>query len=461
MLEAFPSYSLQRDWVSAKAQAVDYFIELYVAKGDSGQVAFRKGKLYDISSASNLGFGLRLLSPSGQEGLGFCSEGVCSPEFLEKTFSQAKSSLEHSPRDPFRVGLWDVEHSRASDAKKEDLDIFDATIQTRANKSATTNFLEDLLARLAKKKNISEVLRMGLSLDCEESVLISSAGVFCQETSTTASAGVSLVASDASGIQTYGGGLTGRHFKQILEDMPAVVDKSASIAAGLLGARSVASGSYPVVFDPWVAEEILSLVSDTFCADGVQRGKSPWRGKLGEVVASPLITIVDDGRLARGVASFLYDDEGAATQKTVLVDGGILKSFLYDSYTARRGGTKTSGNASRSFDSAPSPGTWNVYIKKGAKSQKQILKDTKRGIYVVDLMGLHTVDTLSGDFSLGASGFFIEGGELAYPVEKLTIAGNLYDLLKKIDAVGSDLKFHGAVASPTLRVEALQVGGMN
>ena len=455
-----PSYPECQDWVLKKTKGTDSFIELYVSGGTSREVVFRKGKLYDITSASSLGFGLRLLNPQGQEGLGFCSHGACDTKLLEDTFLQAKSSMEHSPCDVFRVGARDAEQFGKDLTHEEDLGIFDKNLETSESRNAAANFSEDLLIRLANKKGVREVLRMGLSLGSQESVLISSAGVYCQEVSTIVSAGVSLVAADASGIQTYGGGMTSRYLKNILKDMPAVADKSANIAVGLLGAKSIASGSYPVVFDPWVAEEILSLVADTFCADGVQRGKSPWKSKLGVVIASPLLTIVDDGRLPAGVASFYFDDEGAATRKTAVVDHGVLLNFLYDGYTARRDGVKTSGNASRSFASAPSPGAWNIYIAPGAKSSEKILEDTPRGIYIVDLMGLHTVDVLSGDFSLGASGFFIEGGEMAYPIEKLTVAGNLYDLLKRIDAVGNDLKFHGSVASPTLRVESLQVGGI-
>jgi len=196
-------------------------------------------------------------------------------------------------------------------------------------------------------------------------------------------------------------------------------------------------------------------------ADQVQRGKSFLAGKQTQAIGSPIVTLIDEPRRLRGVGSALFDAEGLPTQNRTLVEKGILQEYLYDHTTAQRAGKASLANATRaSYKALPEPGTSNFYIQPGLLSQQDLLRDVKRGLYIHNVMGLHTVDTISGDFSLGIMGEFIENGVCAHGVRGVTMGGNLLDLLMNVDAVGSDLVFAGGMGSPTWRIRDISVGGM-
>jgi PmbA protein len=194
-------------------------------------------------------------------------------------------------------------------------------------------------------------------------------------------------------------------------------------------------------------------------ADSVQKGKSPFKGKLGKEVASKLISIVDDGILEKGIATSPVDDEGVPTRKTPVIQAGDLVHFLYDTYAALKDRAASTGNAGRpGFKGSPSCGTTNFYMEPGSLPRRKLLDQT-RGLYLYDVMGLHMADPISGDFSVGAIGSWLENGEFKSGVRGITLAGNLLDLLKNIDAVCDDLTFFGSHGSPTFRAGELSVSG--
>jgi PmbA protein len=238
-----------------------------------------------------------------------------------------------------------------------------------------------------------------------------------------------------------------------------VFEKAADRTIALLGGKTIPSGSVPVIFDPSVACGFLSLISGAVCADSVQKGKSFLAGKLGETVASKKITLIDDGTLEKGLATSPIDDEGIPTQKTVVISEGKLNHFLYDYYSALKDGTLSTGNASRAgFKSSPGCDTTNFYLQANDNPREKIMAET-RGLYLYEVMGLHMADPISGDFSVGAIGAWIENGEFKYGVRGITLAGNLIELLKNVDAVCDDLTFFGSIGSPTIRVQGLTVSG--
>jgi PmbA protein len=225
-----------------------------------------------------------------------------------------------------------------------------------------------------------------------------------------------------------------------------------------LGARKVKTAHVPVVLDPMVAGSILGHIFEGVNGDSVYRGESFLEGKLGEKIAGPNVTIVDDGTMPGGFGTSPFDGEGIPTRRTLVIENGILKSYLLNTYTAKKLGLETTANASRGLAGTPGIGPGNYFLEPGTKTQKQIIADIKDGLYVTEFLG-HGANLVTGDYSRGASGIWIVNGELAYPVEEITVAGNLKDMFCNISEIGSDLEFRGSVASPTIRIDGLTVGG--
>lgn len=181
-------------------------------------------------------------------------------------------------------------------------------------------------------------------------------------------------------------------------------------------------------------------------------------GKLGHKVAGDLVNVIDDGTLPGGFGTSPFDGEGVPTRRTVVIENGELKSYLLNTYTAKKLGLETTANASRGLAGTPGIGPGNYFLQAGSKSPSQIIAGISQGLYVTEFLG-HGVNLVTGDYSRGASGLWISGGELAYPVEEITVAGNLKDIFFNISEIGDDLEFRGAVASPTIRIDGLTVGG--
>jgi PmbA protein len=249
----------------------------------------------------------------------------------------------------------------------------------------------------------------------------------------------------------------GRGMKD-LETPEAVGRTAAERTLRRLGARQVKTAEVPVVFDPETAGELLGTLFAAISGYAVFRNATFLKDGLGSQVASKLVTLLDDGRRVRGLGSRPFDGEGLPTRLNRPIEAGVLRHWLCDSYAARRLGTKPTGSARRGVGSGPGVGASNLYFAPGAETPEAILASTGRGLYVTDLVGFG-VNVVTGDFSQGAVGHWIENGRLAHPVHEVTIAGNLREMLLDVDAVGDDLVFRGASASPTLRVRKMTVSG--
>ncbi len=225
-----------------------------------------------------------------------------------------------------------------------------------------------------------------------------------------------------------------------------------------LGARKVKTARVPVILDPMMARSLLEHIFEAVNGDAIYRGASFLAGKLGEPIAGGNVTVIDDGTLPGGFGSSPFDGEGVPTRRTVVIENGVLNSYLLNSYTARRLGMKTTGNAARGLAGTPGIGAGNFFLQPGTESPQKIISAVQHGLYVTEFLGFG-VNLVTGDFSRGASGMWISGGELAYPVEEITVAGNLKDMLFNISAIGNDLEFRGSVAAPTLRLDGLTVAG--
>ncbi|MGH9579949.1 MAG: TldD/PmbA family protein, partial [Terriglobales bacterium] len=243
-----------------------------------------------------------------------------------------------------------------------------------------------------------------------------------------------------------------------LESPEDVGREAARRALRRLGARKVKTAHVPVVFDPMAGRSLLGSLFEAASGDSIYRSASFLEGRLGEQVAGENVTVVDDGTLPGGFGSAPFDGEGVPKRRTVVVERGVLRSYLLNSYTARKLGLATTGNAARGLAGNPGIGAGNFFLQPGTKTPAEILSAIPEGLYVTELLGFG-VNLVTGDFSRGAGGLWISGGELAFPVEEITVAGNLKEMLKNISEIGSDLEFRGSVACPTLRIDGLTVAG--
>jgi PmbA protein len=225
-----------------------------------------------------------------------------------------------------------------------------------------------------------------------------------------------------------------------------------------LGARKVKTAQVPVVFDPLVATSILQHIFEGVNGDSVYRGASFLAGKLGQKVANDCVSVIDDGSMVGGFGTSPFDGEGISTRRTPVIEKGVLKSYLLNTYTAKKLGLQTTANASRGLAGTPGISPGNFFLQPGRKTPQQIVGGVRLGLYVTEFLG-QGVNLVTGDYSRGASGLWILGGEFAYPVEEITVAGNLKEIFLSITEIGDDLEFRGSVASPTLRIDGLTVGG--
>jgi PmbA protein len=214
----------------------------------------------------------------------------------------------------------------------------------------------------------------------------------------------------------------------------------------------------PVVFDQRTARSLLDNIFEAVHGMSVYRQESFLAGRLGEKVASEQVTVIDDGTLAGLFGSSPFDDEGVPSRRTMVIERGVLKSYLLNTYAARKLGMKTTGNASRGLTGNAGIGHGNLFLQAGVQTPEQIVAGVRDGFYVTELMGFG-VNIVTGDYSRGAAGLWIRGGELAHAVSEVTVAGNLKEMLAGIEAVGSDLEFRGSVAAPTLKIGEMTVGG--
>jgi PmbA protein len=230
-----------------------------------------------------------------------------------------------------------------------------------------------------------------------------------------------------------------------------------------LGARRVPTQRVPIVFAAEVAQSLLGSVFEAASGDAIWRGASFLAGRLGETIAAPSLTIVDDNTMllptgAGGFGTSPFDGEGLPSLRTVVVEGGVLRNYLLNTYTARKLKMKSTHNASRGLAGTPGIGCGNLYLEPGNLSKEKIIGDVQAGLYVTSLMG-SGVNLVTGDYSRGATGLWIENGALTHAVEEVTIAGNLTEMMRNITAIGNDLVFRGAVASPTLRIDGMTIAG--
>jgi PmbA protein len=259
--------------------------------------------------------------------------------------------------------------------------------------------------------------------------------------------------------KSSGGENCSRRFFQELKNPDEIAEKAARDAYEMLDPKMVKTQKADVIFDPDVARSVLGGILAAIDGERVLQGASFLADKMDQKIASDLVTIIDDGTRAKGMASKPFDGEGVPTQKRTIVEKGVLKGFLYNTIVARRAGVQSTGNASRGgFRSLPGIGAHNFFMEAGQDNPGDIIKATKKGLYLKGVTG-YGIIPVNGNFSGGASGFWIENGKIAFPVKGLTIAGTAFEMLNAIDMVGNDLDMNRSFTAPTFRIRNLQIGG--
>lgn len=421
--------------------------EVYLERTNFRESGWAEKKPEDTRSGFTQGLTVRALR-EGRQGVAFAND--VSVEAGRRLWQSACEAATLLPPDPHR--RLPAPAPAAARASGVDNTLFSATLAAQQAR----------LARLEKKllfpdKRLKKAVRLQLSESMSESAVVNSLGVAARQTASDVSFSLEVMGEQKGEVQTGWAYRQARFWKDL--DIDAALSQARERVLNSFDAKPLTSGAWPVVFDPWVGVDFLELVTDALAADRVQRGRSLWAGKTGQEVASRLVTLIDDGSLPRGVASSPFDDEGVPRRKNILVQQGALREYLYDTYTAAREGRDSTGNAGRAGGGAPSPEPSNFYMAPGDQSRQSLLQGTPKGFLVQEVLGMHTADAVSGDFSVGASGLLIERGRPVRAVKGVTLAGNLADLFKRVDAVADDLTWFGGMGAPTFRVSSLSIGG--
>ncbi|MBI5598730.1 MAG: TldD/PmbA family protein [Deltaproteobacteria bacterium] len=435
-----------------KGRADSYEIFLSTSRGLTVEV--REGKVDALRVHSASGAGLRTVMDK-RPGFGFSS--VLTEDALGEMVSLTVSGSTGATADGFV--FFPLPSSPVSSAKGP-LDTVDPAFDVATEDENIGRALSLEKEALGLDQRVKRVRKASYSESTVSTRTVNSAGVDAAYSGTFFSGSVVAIAEEAGEQQM--GWDCGMGHRRADVDCLSIAKAAAQRAVGMLGARPIGTVKCPAVFENTVAIEFLEALSSSFLADNVLKGKSMLADKKGKMAVSPVVSIVDDGLMPGGWSTSLYDCEGVPRQKTFLVKEGVCAGFLYDTYWARRAGIASTGNAQRGgFKGTPSVGISNLYIEKGKKphTSDELLTRMGSGLFITDVMGAHTIDPVSGEFSLGASGFWVEGGRPVHPVRGIAIAGTLLELFSKVEVVGTDTRFLGSTGSPGLLFKEINASG--
>ncbi len=415
-------------------------------RGVSQGVEVRDGRVEETERSEGDDVGLRVFVGQRQA---VVSTNDVSGDGIAKLAERAVAMARVAPDDKY-VGLADPA-LHAHDFP--DLDLLDRKVPTTAELEQRA--IEAEAAALAVK-GVTKSGGASASTGIGGMVLVTSTGFHGSYLRSSHGISTTAISGEGTGMERDYDFTSAPHASDL--DSPTTVGRKAGErAVARFNPRKVETCKVPVVFDPRVAGSIVGHLVGAINGASIARKTSFLKDKLGEQLFSKDIRIIDDPLRVRGLRSQTFDAEGVKVKKTALIDAGVLTTWVLDSATARELGLVTTGHAHRGVSSSPSPGTYNLHLEAGAVTPKELISDIKQGFYVTDLIG-SGVNGVTGDYSRGASGFWIENGEITYPVSEVTIAGHLLPMFKSLVAA-NDLEFRYGVNSPTLRIEGLTLGG--
>ena len=423
-------------------------VEVYIMRSQELSIEVANGEIETLKNAESKGVGIRVFK---DKGVGYSFSSDFSNNALEMILHQAVANSTIVEKDPFNKmpdGVFQYPK----------LDLYDSEIVSTALEDKISIAKEIELAARAEDKRVT-ITENSTYQDSIYSIgLVNSNGLEAVYEGAYCGAYAFLVGEENGDSQTGFSMQYGLKYGQL--DPQKIGKDAAQKAVRMLGAKEVSTQKATVVLDPYVVTNFLGVLSPALSAESVQKGKSIFANKIGEMVAAKNVSIIDDGAMPGGVLSSPFDGEGVVCQKTVLVDKGNLNTFLHNTYTAAKDNMKSTGNGVRgSYKAIPDVGTTNFYLDKGDLTREDLLKGVEKGLYVTEVMGIHTANPISGDFSVGAAGIWIENGEFKYPVRGIAIAGNLASFIMSIDGVADDLTFFVGKGAPTVRIKDMMISG--
>ena len=466
---------LASDVVARARRAGASDAEAVVAEGDEFSVLVRLGQVETLKESGSRAMGLRVFF--GQR-TASTSTSDFSADGIERLVAGAVSLARITSEDPF-AGLPDADLFGITRASATDGNVGHPDANLVHPDENLGLYFDDVYslppdqrldyARRAEAAAMAVDTRIqnsdGGSFDAAtgHKILANSRGFVGEKRSSYCSVSAMPIAQDATGGMQRDYWYSAARTLRKLESPEAIGKEAARRTLRRLNARRVPTQKAPIVFAAEIARSIMGNIFEAANGDAIYRSASFFAGKLGEQVAGENITVIDDGTMVfeDGVGGFgttPFDGEGLPSRRTVVVERGVLKNYLLNTYTARKLNMKSTGNASRGLAGNPGIGAGNFYLEPGEVTPEKLIGDVKQGLYVTETMGFG-VNLVTGDYSQGASGLWIENGELAYAVEEITIAGNLKDMYRNISAIGNDLVFRGSSASPTIRVEGMTIAG--
>lgn len=428
-------------------------VEAFLTHSREFEVKAYQGAAETVSSAEPRGAGVRVLDGSK---VGFAFTTALDPAGLGAVVEQARANAAYANEDE-AIAF-------AEPANYSDVDGLFCDTQTEVSPEQKVAFAVELeRATRATDPRIRTVEEAGYSDSDTEIAIATSGGVEGSYRRTDAWCYSVAIATDGDDTQVG--------FEFALErglaslDASDVAARSAARALGVLGAEKIPSARMPVIFEPYTAGQFLAVIGGVLTAEAVQKGRSLFAGKLGEEIAAPTLTLVDDGRADGAPGTAPWDAEGTPTEATPVIEAGVLRSYLYDIPSARREGRASTGNASRAgFKSGPGPAPSNMAFSSTGHSREEIFAQAGRALVVQDFHGVHSgANPVSGDFSVGATGYLLENGGRAKPVKEVTIAAPMLEILRGIVAVADDrrwLPFGGSYAGATTLVAEMTVAGL-
>lgn len=443
--------NLAAELVSAlKKQGADA-ADVYVVSSSGFNTTVRLGKIERLQQSTSKGLGLRVIK-----------NGAMANTFTTDFTGKAVQQLARDTMEIVKISSADQHNGLAPKellgTYEGKLSMFDESLSKLPPEKKIEIAREAEDAGLKFDKRITNGRGTSWSNSLNQITLANSDGFVGQYQTTSANLSVNLLAEE-NGVKQTDGWYTFSRFYNKLGSPKSVGEEAARRAVSKLGGKKVKSQVVPVVVSPQVAGGFVGMIFSAAAGGSIYRRSSYLVDKIGQEIGSPLVSIIDDATIAEGVASRPFDSEGVKTSQITIVENGVLKNYICDSYAARRLNLKPTGNASRSYQSTPNVGSTNLYLKNGATDPKDIIQSVKNGLYLTDFFG-SGFNSVTGDFSQGASGFWIENGEITYPVQEITLAGNILKAFQNVQMVGSDLSFKlGSTASPTLLVTEMTVGG--
>ena len=425
-------------------------MEVYYQKNKSFNVKVFEGEIQNYSLSEQEGLSFRGLF---DKKMGYAYTEKVDETSVDMLIESAKMNAEVIENDDEEIIFEGSKEYREVISYNDELE----NVSTE-DKIALVFQLEKETANLDKR--VETVDPCMYSESFSESIVINTKGLELEDKSNLAFLYAGVKVREGEDIKTALGYKITNDFSEF--DAKQVAKEAVDDGVKMLGAKPISSGDYRIVLENVVSADLLDAFTSIFSAEAVQKDLSRLKGKLGEKISSELITIVDDPFRENGIGSTSFDSEGVASKYKKLIDKGVLGTFLHSLKTAKKDGVEPTGNGFKGYKSSVSIGPTNLYIEPSETSFDCLLADIDRGLLVTEVQGLHSgLNSISGDFSLSAEGFLIEGGKLTSPVNQITIAGNYFDMLNDVEELGSDLRFTlpGAIGSPSLKIKKLSVAG--